>query len=162
MNISISIENIAGGLFDFAGKNLIISPRRRKMLNDLSPLWKMTAPAMSANFRQVWSEGQSSWAPLSAHYLKWKKAHGYSSKKNVRTGLMYDAMRTGQINAQLPRQWVWGIDRGSSEWIAGKSYTPYPEHANKLRHFVRLTKEFMTKLDENQKKYLGRIFKRGS
>lgn len=162
MNFSLKVDVLPGGFFDLAGKTVVVSPRRREMLKDFSPVWQASIPAMRQNTSQVWNEGQSSWAPLRPGYLKWKAAHGYSTKKNVRTGKMVGAMSTGQINITGNLQWVWGIDTGNPMWYEGsKSAIAYPIKANERRPFMRLTAEFIGKLRDNFKDYLAKIFRRG-
>ena len=162
MNFQLNIVTIKDGIIDYAGDTISVSKRILKQLTDFRPLWKDTQPAMIANTRQVWADGQSAWLDLSPGYLAWKIKKGYSSKKNVRTGAMYDAMLTGQINIMDNTKWVWGIDTGNSVWFeGGKSNIAYPILANEKRSFIRITKEFLTRFDENKKNYLARIFKRG-
>ena len=155
---SLSVQKITSQLYDAVGKNIYVSQRRIRLMQDFSQVWKQSIPAMRQNTMDVWMEGQSVWPGYSnKSYPAWKAKMGYSPDLNKRTGAMKGAMHFGQINEMTPMLWVWGIDRTDSEWYEGKS-GPYPEEANKVRPFMVMTKLFMVTVQNNMRDYIKKIF----
>jgi hypothetical protein len=162
MDINLSITTLKDGILDYAGDLIIVSKRRLALLQDFTTLWRALNPAMKKNFRDIWSDGQAWWTPLSPEYKRYKKAKGFSQQKNVRTGALKEAMTTGQLNIMQPRQWLWGIDAGDTMWMGAKSTTPYPVYAGRKRPFLFLTEDFSKALQTMKRKHLQKVFKHGS
>jgi hypothetical protein len=160
-NVGMTI-GVSGNLFEFMGKNVILSPRLKKKFSDFTPFWKQQKPVMQENFTKVWQLGQSEWQPLSANYVRWKRSHGYSTKINIMTGRMRKAMLDGQLFIQMPFKMVWGIDGMSSEWMPAGRSRPYPQDAAEKRPFALLLGETIAKITERFGNYFMKILnKRG-
>ena len=83
---SLSVQKITSQLYDAVGKNIYVSQRRIRLMQDFSQVWKQSIPAMRQNTMDVWMEGQSVWPGYSnKSYPAWKAKMGYSPDLNKRT-----------------------------------------------------------------------------
>lgn len=64
------------------------------------------APRLSGGFADLIHRGQSSWPALNPQYLAWKKSHGKSPLKWVRTGKTLKALSQGRIEKEGTKKGV--------------------------------------------------------